>query len=432
MIEEYKKNVDVEIGILKEIVIYSKRLESANMDEKRLILQAMTSMRNKLKIINKSIPLILQEINTVQKLPNRKEKYSSLENIEFGKGESGINVTLDKKYRKKFLDELRIGEENIKKIRHVSSIQFSKNDDFKKTRPYLRIANKFCMGISRNLINKKYFGLLSRDLKKANMEILAEGYVSMMIFTSFLAFVFGVLIALSFILFTYDVKTGFGIYGGPIFLRAVKMAIIPLALGIGTYFLLYIYPKTEKGDIEKNINQELPFAVVYMSAIAGSGIEPSAIFKIIALSPEYPYLKKEIRKVLNQINIYGYDLVTALTNVSRNSPSQKLAELFSGLSTTITSGGSLSDFFQKRAESLVTNYRLERENFTKLAETSMDLYITIVIAAPMILLLIFILLAISEFAVSLSPLYLTFLIIGMIAIINVVFLAILRVIQPRY
>jgi len=84
-----------------------------------------------------------------------------------------------------------------------------------------------------------------------------------------------------------------------------------------------------------------------MSAITGAGIEPTEIFRIIGLSKEYPFLRKEIRKVLNQINLYGYDLTTALNNAAKTAPSEKLAELFSGLSTTITSGANLSEFLRK-------------------------------------------------------------------------------------
>ncbi|MEK7124018.1 MAG: type II secretion system F family protein, partial [Patescibacteria group bacterium] len=56
-------------------------------------------------------------------------------------------------------------------------------------------------------------------------------------------------------------------------------------------------------------------------------------------------------------------------NVSKTTPSTKLSELFSGLSTTITSGGNLGEFFAKRADSLLVTYRLEREKYTKIAET---------------------------------------------------------------
>ena len=169
-----------------------------------------------------------------------------------------------------------------------------------------------------------------------------------------------------------------------------------------------------------------------MSAISGSGIEPSEIFKIIGFSKEYPYLRREIRKVLNQINLYGYDLLTALTNVSKSSPSAKLSELFSGLATTIGSGGGLQNYFEKRAESLLIDYRLEREKYTKVAETFMDIYISVVIAAPMILMLLLVMMSITGFQSGFTPQQITLLIIGVIAIINTLFLVFLEAKQPTY
>jgi len=171
-----------------------------------------------------------------------------------------------------------------------------------------------------------------------------------------------------------------------------------------------------------------------MSAISGSGIEPSQIFKIIGLSKDYPNLRREIRKVLNQINIYGYDLVTALNNVSKTTPSSKLSEVFSGLGTTINSGGNLSEFFEKRAETLLVSYRLEREKFTHIAEMFMDIYISVVIAAPMILMLLLVMIGVampnatSGFSIEM----ITFLIVFVIALINSVFLIFLQIKQPAY
>jgi len=203
-------------------------------------------------------------------------------------------------------------------------------------------------------------------------------------------------------------------------------------LPVAAFYLVYFYPNTEKKTIQKKIDQELPFAVIHMGAISGSGIEPTNIFKIIALSKEYPALRKEIRKIMNQINLYGYDLVTALNNVARITPSTKLSELFIGLSTTINSGGDLTEFFEKRSESLLVVYRIEREKFTKVAETFMDIYITIAIAAPMILLLILVMLSLSDFNLGLSPQLMTGLIIGSVSVINVAFLMLLQIKQPSY
>ena len=108
---------------------------------------------------------------------------------------------------------------------------------------------------------------------------------------------------------------------------------------------MYFYPSIEKKSVENQINQELPFVVIHMSAISGSMIDPSKIFSIIIATKEYPYLKKEFIKIINEINIYGYDLVTALRSIALDTPSKKLADLFNSLATTITSGGDLPDFF---------------------------------------------------------------------------------------
>jgi flagellar protein FlaJ len=210
--------------------------------------------------------------------------------------------------------------------------------------------------------------------------------------------------------------------------RIFQIFWIPIIIPPAVFFLMFMYPSFEKDSLSKKIDQELPFVVINMSAISTSGIEPSEIFKIIAVSKEYPYMRKEIRKVLNQINLYGYDLVAALNNVSRSAPSPRLADLLAGISVTITSGGDLSKFFEKRAETLLVTYRLDREKYTRSAETFMDIYISVVIAAPMILMVLMIMMQFSKIGPSFS----VDLIVLMVSVINIFFLVILDIKQPIY
>jgi flagellar protein FlaJ len=209
-------------------------------------------------------------------------------------------------------------------------------------------------------------------------------------------------------------------------------SIVCIIIPICTFFAFYLYPYSERKSIAKKIDQELPFVTIHMSAIAGSGIEPSQIFKIIALGREYPYTKQEIKKVLNQINIYGYDLVSSLKNSARTTSSSKLAELFNGFATTISSGGELAEFLDKRAESLMFDYRLEKEKQTKIAETFMDIYISVVIAAPMIMMILLILISVSNIGGGLGINALTLIILSIVSLINIVFLAVLHLKQPGY
>ena len=186
----------------------------------------------------------------------------------------------------------------------------------------------------------------------------------------------------------------------------------------------------EKKLHENKINEELPFATIHMSAISGSMIDPTKIFSIIISTDEYPYISKEFTKLLNQINIYGHDIVGALRNLSFMTANPKLSELFNGLSTTINSGGDIAGFFEKRAESLLFDYKIEREKRTKSAETFMDIYISIVIAAPMIFMLLLMMMKISGLGIALSSNMISLIMVVGVAIINVGFLVFLQLKQP--
>lgn len=133
---------------------------------------------------------------------------------------------------------------------------------------------------------------------------------------------------------------------------------------------------------------------------------------------------------MNEVNIYGHDLVTALRNTADYCPSKKLTDLYNSLATNITSGGDLGEFFDKRSESLLLDYRLERERSTRSSETFIDVYISVVIAAPMILMLLFMMIQVSGLGISLSTTAISLIMVFGVALINFVFLMFLRFKQP--
>jgi flagellar protein FlaJ len=213
--------------------------------------------------------------------------------------------------------------------------------------------------------------------------------------------------------------------------RIIKVIWIPFLVPLLTFFISYIYPSLEKSSAESKINHELPFAVIHMSAISGSNIEPSKIFKIVISTKEYPAIEKELYKIINEMNVFGKDMVSSLREAARKCPSKKLSDLFNGIATTVTSGGNLSDFFDKRANTLLLDYRLEREKETKSAETFMDIYISVVIAAPMILMLLLIMMKISGIGISFSTGMITLLMITAVTVINIGFMTLLHLKQNK-
>jgi len=167
-----------------------------------------------------------------------------------------------------------------------------------------------------------------------------------------------------------------------------------------------------------------------MAAIAESMSNPKGIFSILIKTGEYKELKKEFTKLVNEINVHGMNLVSALRNSALKSPSTNLTDLFNGLAITINSGGDLKDFFDERAKTLLFEHKITREKNTKIAETFMDIYISIVIAAPMIFMLLLMIMNISGIGINLTPSMIGLLIIVGVALINFVFLIFIYIKSP--
>jgi archaeal flagellar protein FlaJ len=436
MIEELERNVDTEIQMLREISDYSRRLDNATEEEKMLLEGAITSLMQGIKIINGSIPKILEDISLAKKLPTipaKQKKTKEFERVNFQRIGQEVSVILERKDKDRFLKELSISEQFIRRLRRRKKVGEETYEEFRGSRGYLKIANLFFLNRATKVVKSGKFKELSLGIRKANIDVLFESYIAAMLFSVFLAAIVSVFIVVFLLFFDFSFTWPIiGFYEGSYLLRIGKIFWIAFIVPLVVFLGFYIYPSTEKKAIANKINEELPFVVIHMSAVSGSGIAPVEIFRIVGLNQEYPYVRKEIRKVLNQINLYGYDLVTALNNASKTAPSEKLSELFSGLSTTVTSGASLSEFLEKRAESLLLNYRLERERYTRVVETFLDIYISLVIAAPMIFLLLMIMMLISGIEVGISTFGLTLLSVGSIAILNMFFLVFLQVKQPSY
>jgi flagellar protein FlaJ len=291
-----------------------------------------------------------------------------------------------------------------------------------ETSSFGKLSNKY-MGKLTNHLTKnypKFFDSLYPSLKSSGIKVLSKTYVSIMLFFSVLAFLFIFIIALLFL-------------RGFILFTLLKAIILGLVAAVITFTLVYTYPMMLVNSMRKKIKDELPFVVIHMAAIAGGGAQPIAMFNLILNSEEYKGLRGEIKKIVNYVNLFGYDLPTALRTVASTTPSKDFRELLNGLVTTIESGGSLKSYLDAKATDLMNSYRLERKKYVETISTYSDVYTGILIAAP---LLFFVTLAIIQllggaimgFSAKTLATIGTFV---AIPILNVAFLIFLNFIQPK-
>lgn len=326
--------------IVREMYVFANQLNQiktmevsnglqVNSEEKRLLEESINSLGNQVKILNNSIPNLIENIGFYKKLnaPDStiKNPVSNLIQVSYDAQEKAKRVSfiISDKDKQEFLENISKSNLSINQLKKKFSVE-KPMATFGKPNEYARISNLFFRNLSNNFIEKGYFDKLNLDLRKMNSPFVINTYVSMILFTCL--WMFFISIPIYILVLLLDVSPIFPFISllpenTNYFIRAINylwVFLLPVLTGI----FMYIYPSGEAKSLSSKIDQELPFVAIHMSAIATSGVEPMVLFRIIIKSEEYKYTNREFIKLVNLVNFQGKDLVSALRSVAKSSPSK--------------------------------------------------------------------------------------------------------------
>lgn len=245
-----------------------------------------------------------------------------------------------------------------------------------------KYANRMFDGVSKKLARAypEYFKTLYKNLRLANIRVFSNTYINLGIMMScagfILAFLFG------FFIF------GFGL------VDIAKSLMLAILFFFILLFIFYYYPKVIVDNRRREIKNDLPFAIIHMAAVAGSGAKLVDIFGMLLQSKEYKALSGEIKRIMNYVNLFGYNLTTALRSVAETTPSDSFKELLNGMVSSIESGGSIKNFLKSKSEDTLIRYRLDRKKYVETLSTYTDIYTAILIAAPLLFVIVLVLISI--------------------------------------
>ncbi|PIN92182.1 hypothetical protein CO154_00540 [Candidatus Pacearchaeota archaeon CG_4_9_14_3_um_filter_31_7] len=454
MIEELKNNLEQQSKIIKELqklVTYVKT--NKDEEQKKFFNESANGLIDKLIILNNSIPLTLENLGKenfnvkTTKLKGDVKTYTNETASDNYKSSivnrvvtSSKSLSLSDKDKSQFRKDLGLEDVNIKKFGYEEKEKKIKDEGiFKQPGNFVKTANKFFGNIGEKIAKSPSSENLRIGLRKANLPYLVSSYVSSVLLIVLIAFIVSLILGIFFSVFKVSLA-------GVESLIPIQLSLLPIesilprlglafliSIVISALFLIigFTYPKSRAKGIQRRLSNEIAFAVMHMAAISSSGIEPTKIFTIISNTKEYPLFSNEAKKITHQINLYGYDLVTALKNVSKTSPSDAMIELFNGIATTINSGGSLNSYLNEKARDFLNDYKLLRQKYISTSATYADVYTGLLIAAPLIFMLMLVL--VNVIGVSIGGLTAsTIAIIGISAIVllNIGFIIFLQVSQP--
>lgn len=314
----------------------------------------------------------------IQALRGRKRETAFAEKgVEFGTSTVRLETL-----RRKAAPEMQAQVEEItstaltEEARRIKSI-LEKRKALKIYQPsfFGALANVTIKKISLWLLDTfpSFFKELYQTLRLSNIKILSNTYVNMMVLgvlSSCIAglFIFGILF--SFLDLPFRV----------FFVRVITMTFL---LSLVTFAGFYSYPTAKMKNRRKSINTNLSFAINHMGAVAASGVPPTKMFKLIAQSTEYGEISTEIEKIVNYVEVFGYDVLTAIKTVSATTPSPAFKEFFEGMISTTQSGGDIKAYLTQKSKEAMLTYKLDRKKYTETISTYSDIYTGILIAAPL-------------------------------------------------
>jgi flagellar protein FlaJ len=282
------------------------------------------------------------------------------------------------------------------------------------------------------------FSFLTNDLIKARVYVAVEKFLSAatlysLVFSS-VCVTLG--LAVAALLFNYVPiwRHIFPRYGAETDLLGILtdlgLVIFVVLACFTTLFLLYIfYPRVKGWERKREIDGHLPYAIGWMSFMATIGVIPYMIFKKLAEAEEFfGEVSQEAKLVVKDVELLGYDFVSALHNLASVTPSKRMRTFIQGAVTNSLSGGEMGTYFVSKAQETMEENRKIFTDFISTLGMISEVYIIGLVAAPIF---IIIMLAAMMMLRGASPVILMAIIYGVIPIGSVMFLLLTDSLTPE-
>ena len=218
---------------------------------------------------------------------------------------------------------------------------------------------------------REHFTHLIEDLKKARLPYTMDEYVSLAILLSIVTF-----------LVSYPIIVA--VLGNVSVLTIILGFILSSAVSLLVLLNFLNYPKLVARNRAYDIESLLPYALTHMATLAGSGIPPHHVFRIMGKIERYGEISKECGIIYKDVSVLGKDLFTALSDAAKASPSRIWTEVLWGISSTLRSGGSLREYLYNKSRELQTLLERKEKEAVETMNLLTDIYLILFVLSPIL------------------------------------------------
>jgi flagellar protein FlaJ len=176
--------------------------------------------------------------------------------------------------------------------------------------------------------------------------------------------------------------SAFGIPILPAFLFGLGGALFAVAFTIITF---YGYPIYRADTIKRQLEDELPFTTGYMAILTSAGVSPESIFKSLSNLSVPLAVSSEAKDIVRDVNLFGSDIISALSESSKHMPSERFREMLEGLISTIHSGGNLAAYLRDKSTQYMKLKRISLKKYSDTLSMLSEFYVAILLTGPLML-----------------------------------------------
>lgn len=171
---------------------------------------------------------------------------------------------------------------------------------------------------------------------------------------------------------------------------AILSGFLPILLVPLLVILLgYAVPNVMSRDRAQKLDMEVPFAGTYISVMATGGLSPYASMRRLKNCPLLPNISKTVKDMEVDVQVKGYDPVTAMEKSAQHLPSKDYRDLLMGYASTLRTGGDVIHYLLVRTETMFRDLAIQVKAFGDRAAMLMESYIAISILVTLSLTILF-------------------------------------------
>lgn len=146
-----------------------------------------------------------------------------------------------------------------------------------------------------------------------------------------------------------------------------------------------VYPVYRADTVRRNLEDELPFTTGYMAILTSAGVSPEKVFHSLSNMTVPLAVSAESKDIVRDVSLFGSDIISALEEISRRTPSEKFREMIEGFISMIHSGGNMSAYLREKSRQYMRLKRLSLKKYSDTLSMLSEAYVALLLTGPLFL-----------------------------------------------